>query len=66
MTSEQPKVLLTGRYTVKQTCEALGICRETLRKHTEQGYISAKHRVTNLRPYYTGKAILAYWNASMA
>ncbi len=66
MTSEEPNVLLTGQYDTKQTCKALGICRETLRKYTEQGHIRVRHRLVNMRPYYTGKAILDCWRASMA
>lgn len=64
MTNVEPQVTPTGRYSVKETCQALGICRETLRKYTENGHISVKHRPTNMRPYYLGRAILEFWKLS--
>lgn len=65
MTSTEPQVLLTGQYTIKETCKALGISRETLRKYTEQGHINVKHRISNLRPFYVGKDIIRFWKASI-
>ena len=64
MTSIEPQVSPMGRYSVKETCQALGICRETLRKYTESGHISVSHRKTNMRPYYLGKAIIKFWQLS--
>lgn len=64
MTSIEPNVNPLGRYTIKETCQALGICRETLRKYTESGYISVNHRKTNMRPYYLGRAIIKCWQSS--
>lgn len=37
ITSEEPTVSSTGRYTVTQTCEILGIHRNTLREYTSSG-----------------------------
>ena len=65
MTHTEPNVLLNGQYSIKETCKALGISRETLRKYTDQGYINVKHRVANLRPFYVGKDIIRFWKASI-
>lgn len=65
MTSTEPNVLLTGQYTIKETCQALGISRKTLHTYTKQGYINVKHRTANLRPFYVGKDIIRFWKASI-
>lgn len=57
---EASNILLTAQYTVKETCNILGVCRTTLQKYTSRGYISVKYRACNHRPYYTGKAILRF------
>ena len=44
VTSIEPKVAPTGRYTVKQTCECLGIHRNTLRRYTDEGHIKCSFR----------------------
>ncbi len=65
MTTEEPKVRPDGRYSVKETCQALGISRETLRRYTNAGAIIVKHRRVNMRPFYTGANILSLWRATM-
>ena len=57
----QPDVKPLGRYTITEACKALGISRETLRRHTIAGLIAVKYREVNLRPFYTGASILAFW-----
>jgi predicted site-specific integrase-resolvase len=44
MTAEEPRVSREGRYSVTQTCLALGISRNTLRKYTDEGYIKCGYR----------------------
>ncbi len=39
MITIEPNVLDTGRYSITETCTALGISRETLRKYTNSGDI---------------------------
>ena len=39
ITATEPRVTLDGRYSVSQTCLALGIHRNTLQRYTEQGLI---------------------------
>lgn len=65
MTAKEPDVPQTARYSIKQTCEILGICRNTLRKYAQAGIIKENRRMANMRPYYTGKAIHDCWRVSM-
>ena len=67
MTAEEPKVALTGRYSINETSELLGICRDTLYKYTHEtceikcGY---RKRGGRLVKYYLGSEILLYWRAN--
>lgn len=65
MKAKEPNVPPTARFSVKQTCAILGICRNTLRRYTQNGLIKENRRMSNLRPYYTGKAIHDCWRISM-
>lgn len=58
LTSEPPKVSRTGRYTVKKTCEALGIYRSTL--YAISPYLLPWTGSERHRRYY-GDKILRYW-----
>lgn len=65
MTCEQPNVVLDGRYSIKDTCSILGICRETLFRYTHvTGDIRCgiARRGGRERKFYTGKEILRFWN----
>ena len=64
MTNTKPAIDLQGRYSVRETCQFLGISRETLRRHTLAGDIKVRYRKINLRPYYVGPEIMRYWNNS--
>lgn len=64
MTTQEPAVSLTGRYNVSQTCEALGICPNTLRKYTASLAIRCKiRRATNMK-FYTGEEIIRFWRST--
>ncbi|WP_289763498.1 helix-turn-helix domain-containing protein [uncultured Duncaniella sp.] len=65
VTATEPQVALTGRYTVKQTCEHLGIHRNTLRRYTEEGHIKCSFRRETARKIYLGKEILRFWNSQL-
>lgn len=62
MTNVKPKVNLQGRYSSNEVCQLLGISRETLRRHVHKGTIAVHYRVSNMRPFYTGSDIMAFWN----
>lgn len=65
MTSIEPKVEASGRYTVGQASEALGIHRNTLRNYTEQGLIKCGFRKQTARKFYLGSEILKFWRAQL-
>lgn len=61
ITETRPNVNAASRYSVAQACALLGISRSTLRRHTERGFIRSNRRKSNGRPFYTGLAIMEYW-----
>ena len=65
MNSSEPLVSPRGRYSTKQTCEILGITRETLRRYVMAGKIGRKYFKTTGRPYYSGASILEFWRQSL-
>ena len=60
ITSEQPQVNPTARYTIKETCSILCIHRNTLRAYMKLGYIKPTLGATRLR--FKGAEILRFWN----
>lgn len=65
MKAEEPKVAPTGRYSIPETCEALGIHRNTLRRYTEEGRIKCGFRRTTGKKFYPGTEILKFWKATI-
>lgn len=63
--STEPKVAPTGRYSIKETCQVLGICRNTLLYYTNAGMIKCGFRRHTRRKFYTGVEILKFWRATM-
>ena len=49
----EPKVDDAGRYSINETCEVLGIHRNTLMNHTRQGHIRCGYRKVNMRKLLT-------------
>lgn len=64
MTYQEPDVLPMGRYSIKETCNALGISRETLRKYTTMGLIRFGMRRNTGKKFYSGKDIVNFWKAT--
>ena len=68
VTSEEPRVCATGRYTVKETSELLGIHRNTLRRYVKAGYIRPAYKrgrivVNQPRIRFLGSEIVKFWRA---
>ncbi len=63
ITAEEPKVSETGRYSVMQTSQALGIHRNTLQKYTDAGFIKCRFRRNTYTKFYEGREILRFWRA---
>lgn len=64
ITSNEPIVTITGRYTVTQACQILGIHRNTLRDYTEKGLIKCGFRKVGCRKFYEGREIIRFWKAT--
>ena len=63
ITATEPNVIESGRYSITQTCAALGIHRNTLNRYTESGLIRCGFRKENMRKFYKGSEILRFWRA---
>ena len=62
MKPDRPNVNPTSRYSVRQTCEMLGIHRHTLANYVKSGLIREGRSLLNGRPFYTGLEILKLFN----
>ncbi len=62
ITSERPNVSENGRYTISETCKLLGICRDSLRKYTNEGLIRCGFRQCYNHKFYLGRDILIFWD----
>lgn len=64
MKATEPQIIATARYSISQTCELLGIHRDTLRLYTDKqriikcGYRSIGNRKVK---FYLGSEILRFW-----
>lgn len=68
VTSVEPTVRESGRYTIKETCDLLGIHRHTLRCYVRAGYIRPifKRKVVycnSQRERFLGSEILRFWRS---
>lgn len=63
MVGERPNVNAASRYSINETCKLLGIERTTLYRQTKRRNIEqGLHKLTG-KPFYTGLAIMKFWNA---
>lgn len=65
ITATEPRVTADGRYSVSQTCLALGIHRNTLQRYTELGLIKCGFRRETARKFYKGSEIVRFWRAQL-
>ncbi len=63
MIATEPQVAPSGRYSITEAARALGISRDTLRRHTIAQKIKCGVRKANNKKFYKGIDILAYWKA---
>ena len=64
MTSTEPNVKLTSRYSIVETCKFLGIHRNTLSRYAKKGRIRYGIRASTGRKFYLGSEILKFWQKS--
>lgn len=65
MTNEEPKVADAGRYTITETCKALGIHRNTLRRWLQAGKMKVKFRRIDNRKVIEGAEIKRAWRVAL-
>lgn len=65
MVSKEPDVRINGRYSIEETCTALGLHRNTLRRYTAHGKIRFGIRRADSRKFYLGSEILRFWRAQI-
>lgn len=65
ITSIEPNVNESGRYSVTQASQALGIHRNTLRGYTDAGLIKCGFRRESGRKFYEGREIIRFWKARL-
>ncbi len=63
MSIEEPKISDTAKVPIGKAAELLEISRNTLRRHTDNGYIRCGYNRVNKRRFYTGAEIKRYWRA---
>lgn len=57
----EPKVSDTARVPIGEAADLLGISRETLRVHSNNGFIQCRFNQATKRRYYTGRDLKSYW-----
>ena len=62
MNRPKPDVDLDRRYSVKEICDLLSICRDTVTKYTELDII-VPIRISSREIYYLGSEVLILWEA---
>lgn len=65
MTNIEPKVSDAGRYTMTETCKALGIHRNTLRRWVQAGKMKVKFRRIDNRKVIDGAEIKRAWRVAL-
>lgn len=65
MTNIEPKVADAGRYTMTETCKALGIHRNTLRRWVQAGRMKVKFRRIDNRKVIDGAEIKRAWRVAL-
>lgn len=65
MSNTEPKVADNGRYTVTETCKALGIHRNTLRRWVQAGKMKVKFRRIDNRKVFEGSEIKRAWRVAL-
>ena len=65
MTNIEPKVADAGRYTMTETCKALDIHRNTLRRWVQAGKMKVKFRRIDNRKVIEGAEIKRAWRVAL-
>lgn len=64
MTSIKPKVEPTGRYSIADTANHLGVSTRTIQRYIKDKTLKAEYRKANKKPFITGLEIIRAWQAT--
>ena len=64
MVTLEPNIPNDGRYSIAETCEHLGVHRNSLRNYTDSGLIKCGFRRVNMKKFYTGSEIKRFWKST--
>ena len=65
MVNEEPKVIPSARYELREAAEILGVSPTTLSKWTNEGKIKYGIKKVNGRRFWLGSELLRAWRMSM-
>ena len=65
MTITEPRVAETGRYSLIEASQALGVHPSTLIRWVKEGKINYGIRRSNSRKFYLGKELIRFWKAQL-
>ena len=65
MTNVEPKIADAGRYTMTETCKALGIHRNTIRRWLQAGKMKVKFRRIDKLKVIEGSEIKKAWRVAL-
>lgn len=63
MVTEIPDVADTGRYSIKETADILGVCKRSVENYLKSGYLKCHRRRQNGHRFITGKEIKRFYIA---
>jgi DNA-binding transcriptional MerR regulator len=63
MTRQEPNIKDEERLPIGEAARLLEMSRDTLRKHTDEGYVKCIFNRVNKRRVYQGKELKRYWRA---
>jgi predicted DNA-binding protein (UPF0251 family) len=65
MINEEPKLTDTGRYTITEVAEAMGIHRNTVTRLIKRRVLKCNYRKYNNRPYILGADAKRVWRTTL-
>lgn len=63
MVTTRPNISMTGRYSIGEAAELLGIHRNTMRHYAKNGIINFSLRKQPCRKFFKGADLLRFWDS---
>lgn len=62
---DEKNIKPTARYSIKETCNLLGIHRNSLLNYTNNGLIKCGFNKNTMHKFYLGMDIVKFWNSKI-